>query len=218
VDEYLFTFSTLGVGGLATAARIASSSGLPTKTKVILLEKNSPESVGGRCGSFTSDVKGIGSFRHERGPSLLLLKDVYMNLFEDCGKTAKDYGLSFAQCKPAYQVIFDDGDMIQLGFPITSDPELKALEGISREKMNSFETDGAVKWDAYMKSTSAFLNCGLPNFIEERLDLKSFPAFIKEALRDGLKVRKCLVVISDFSLQKSTAIFTFISFETVLAS
>ena len=192
MDTHIYLiFFILGVGGLATAARIASSSDLPTKTKVILLEKNSPESVGGRCGSFTSDVKGIGSFRHERGPSLLLLKDVYMKLFEDCGKNAKDYGLSFTQCMPAYQVIFDDGDTIQLGFPNTSDPELKALENKSRDKMNSFEADGAMKWDAYMKSTSAFLDCGLPNFIEERLDLKSFPAFVKEALRDRLKVSKC---------------------------
>ena len=177
-----------GVGGLAAAARIASCPNLPEETKVIVLEKNNPESIGGRCGSFTSHVKGVGSFRHERGPSLLLLKDVYTSLFEDCGKDAKDYGLSFVQCKPAYQVVFDDGDKIQLGFPMNSDPELKELENESRKKMDSFEVDGASKWDSYMESTSAFLNCGLPNFIEERLDLKSFPAFLIEALRDGLKV------------------------------
>jgi phytoene desaturase (3,4-didehydrolycopene-forming) len=53
--------------------------------------------------------------------------------------------------------------------------------------MNSYEANGAQKWDKYMQSTAAFLDCGLPNFIEERLDLQSFPAFLYEALKDGAK-------------------------------
>ena len=54
----------------------------------------------------------------------------------------------------------------------------------SRQIMDQFELDGSMKWDEYMKATSAFLDCGLPNFIEERLDLLSFPSFLVEAIRD----------------------------------
>lgn len=169
-----------GVGGLAVASRIASLSEI---CQVVVLEKN--QYLGGRCGSFhvTTD-KGI--FRHERGPSLLLLKDVYEELFRDCspGKSAGSYGLEMKQCIPAYQVVFEDGDRIHLGFPTAcKDQAIKDMEILSRAKMTSYETDGASKWDEYMASTSAFLNCGLPNFIEERFDLTSFPSFLREALR-----------------------------------
>jgi len=169
-----------GVGGLAVAARIASS----TDSQVMILEKNGY--LGGRCGSFDVKTKR-GVFRHERGPSLLLLKQVYQDLFQDCsGKTSEEFGLEMKQCIPAYQVVFDDGDRIELGFPVNV-PDCKDAELSSRAKMDSYEQNGAKKWDEYMQSTAAFLDCGLPNFIEERLDLPSFPAFLIEALRDGAK-------------------------------
>lgn len=210
-----------GVGGLAVAARVASSlqrnkvqslTSTPGVMKepsweVIVLEKNSKELTGGRCGSFDVTVPGLGVFRHERGPSLLLLKNEYEQLFQSClekdpYKTAsspsivsEQYGLKMEQCIPAYQVVFEDGDVIDLGFPSKIQSfddveyeELRILEQKSREKMNELEADGASKWDAYMKATSAFLDCGLPNFIEERIDLISFPAFLREALKDGGKV------------------------------
>ena len=171
-----------GVGGLAVAARIASSLEC---AQVIVLEKNSV--LGGRCGSFHVKTDK-GTFRHERGPSLLLLRQVYQDLFQDCsGMSSENYGLEMRQCIPAYQVVFDDGDSIELGFPV-GHPENKDAEGLSRSKMDAYEANGAIKWDEYMQSTAAFLDCGLPNFIEERLDLPSFPAFLREALRDGAKV------------------------------
>ena len=109
-----------GVGGLATAARISSQ--MPN-VEVIVLEKNSCNKLGGRCGSFDVNVEGVGTFRHERGPSLLLLKDEYEILFAECSKkvetapqnqnsAAKAYGLDMKQCVPAYQVVFEDGDTI----------------------------------------------------------------------------------------------------------
>jgi phytoene dehydrogenase-like protein len=180
-----------GVGGLACASRIAfSCKELQHRTKVLVLEKNPKEMVGGRCGSFYRNVEGLGTFRHERGPSLLLLKDVYLDVFSDCDKRAADFGLEFKQCSPAYQVVFEDGDTIQLGFPrdLKGNVSLQEAEQRSREKMNSYENNGAAKWDEYMQSTEAFLNCGLPNFIEEKLDLGSFPSFLIEAMKDGMKV------------------------------
>lgn len=197
-----------GVGGLAVASRIASSPDIPPNTKVVILEKNSAEMKGGRCGSFFRDVPGIGTFRFERGPSLLLLKDAYLDLFKDCGvdvNNEEEFDLRIEQCAPAYQVVFDDGDAIQLGFPKNVDSadkeqlhrnEIDELEEISRNKMNAYEHDGAMKWDEYMKATAAFLDCGLPNFIEERFDLKSFPSFVSQATREGFKVWRGTKIIS----------------------
>jgi phytoene dehydrogenase-like protein len=192
-----------GVGGLSVAARIASSN---TQCQVTIIEKNLQ--VGGRCGSFETTIQNVGTFRHERGPSLLLLPDVYRDVFRDCSSLpAEDYGLTMSQCVPAYQVVFEDGDSITVGFPREGDSNNAALmsseERKSRAIMDSYEHDGATKWDEYMRATSAFLDCGLPNFIEERLDLFSFPNFLIEALRDYAKVRTMCDV---FRSHKSHAI------------
>lgn len=176
-----------GVGGIAAAARIASSR---QDCEVRVLEKNSM--LGGRCGSFDVETPR-GTFRHERGPSLLLLKQVYQDLFQDCAASSSErFGLQMKQCVPAYQVVFDDGDSIELGFPSqggTDEDTIKSKhnseENASRTKMDEYEVLGSAKWDAYMRATEAFLDCGLPNFIEERFDLLSFPAFLRESLRDG---------------------------------
>ena len=208
-----------GVGGLATAARIASQ--VPT-AELTVLEKNGRDKVGGRCGSFTvNNIDGVvGSFRHERGPSLLLLKEEYEQLFAECcppttttsttttttaessksqsWTASQDYGLTIKQCIPAYQVVFDDGDTITLGFPrskctsttsLTVDDikQIQILEQQSIAKFNSLETDGFMKWTDYLDTCSAYLDCGLPNFIENKLHLPSFPSFLYESLRENGK-------------------------------
>ncbi len=168
-----------GVGGLAIACRIAFRH---PQSQVILLEKNAE--VGGRMGSFDVQVDGVGIFRHERGPSLLLLPHVYRALFDDLQQgSAEDYGITMKRCSPAYQVVFDDGDRINVGFD-RSDPKSIELEKESRKTMDTFESNGSTKWDEYMDICKAYLDCGLPNFIEERLDLPSFPKFLSAALGD----------------------------------
>lgn len=183
-----------GVGGLSIAARIASA--CPTTCSVKILEKNLE--VGGRSGSFNVTIPKLGTFRHERGPSLLLLPHIYKELFIDCSRSnhnnnednnlAEKYGLQMKQCIPAYQVVFDDGDRLNVGFRSFEKSSQLAKE--SQAKMDSYEVNGSTKWKEYMTTMSAYLNCGLPNFIEEKLDLISFPAFVKEALRDYGKVRR----------------------------
>jgi len=187
---------------MAVAARIASDKSAATSTtKVTLLEKN--DRIGGRCGSFwvdpeqekqnkaeatSTDIKDKNLFRHEQGPSLLLLPSVYEELFKDTtSKNARDYGLDIVQCAPAYQVVFDDGDRISVGFPKGAGSITGATteeESVSRAKMNSYEEGGAEKWDGYMAITAAYLDAGLPNFIEERLDLLSLPNFLVQSLKD----------------------------------
>ena len=238
-----------GVGGLAIAARIAATA--TTATKVTILEKNA--AIGGRCGSFwVSDLlqqdttkntarSTSTAFRHEQGPSLLLLPHIYEEIFtattaaattattsapRSSSKSSKrnhtattttpststssimnDYGLNIVQCVPAYQVIFDDGDRLSVGFPnITAATTatnnnsknnnsskntnhhqmmmmIEKEEKVSRSKMDTYETNGAQKFDDYMELTSAYLNAGLPNFIEETLDLPSLPQFLFQSLK-----------------------------------
>ena len=235
-----------GVGGLAVAARIAAAA--TTATKVTILEKNA--AIGGRCGSFwVSDLlqqdttknsarSTSTAFRHEQGPSLLLLPHIYEEIFtatttaaaatatRSSSKSSKrnhtattttpststssimnDYGLNIVQCVPAYQVIFDDGDRLSVGFPnitaattaINNNSKnnnsskntnhhqmmmmIEKEEKVSRSKMDTYETNGAQKFDDYMELTSAYLNAGLPNFIEETLDLPSLPQFLFQSLK-----------------------------------
>jgi phytoene desaturase (3,4-didehydrolycopene-forming) len=205
-----------GVGGLSIAARIATST-LQSKDEsirphVTILEKN--DVVGGRCGSFKhvdldSNSDGTNTFRHERGPTLLLLPNVYFDAFQDCSMEdnnstvskfnsgedvmiSEKYNLRARQCIPAYRVVFDDGDMVDMGFPRCEShdnskrPWLTA-EIESQQKLNQFEVDGARKWDEYQRACAAFLNCGLPNFIEEKLHLDSFPSFLTEAVQDQFR-------------------------------
>ena len=84
----------------------------------MVLENNGRTQLGGRCGSFVVNVENVGTFRHERGPSLLLLEEEYKRIFADCSnKTTQSYGLEMKKYIPAYQVVFEDGDTISLGFP-----------------------------------------------------------------------------------------------------
>jgi phytoene desaturase (3,4-didehydrolycopene-forming) len=176
-----------GIGGLAVAARLAVAQfDNASNTSVTILEKQ--PTVGGRCGSWTDEY----GYRHERGPSLLLLPHIYERLFRDVvaaaatsppiNTTAHDYGLEYVRCVPAYRAIFDDGDHIDVGYPVDHNGYATMMG-----KMDTLEPDGAARWNDYMSACEAFLECGLPNFIEERLDLASLPNFIWHALRDNGK-------------------------------
>ena len=94
---------------------------------------------------------------------------------------------------------FEDGDVIELGFSekdILSRSDVYDANCRSRGKMNRFELDGATKRDSYMRATAASFACGLPNFIEEKLDIRTIPAFILEAVEDGGKVCNANFIMS----------------------
>jgi phytoene desaturase (3,4-didehydrolycopene-forming) len=135
---------------------------------------------------------------------LLLLKDEYESLFADCASNigtldlpsaAEKYGLFMKQCIPAYQVVFNDGDKVDLGFPrskcvgatlsIDEVRKIQEQEQKSIQQLNSIEENGFLKWQGYLDTCAAFLDCGLPNFIEEKLDLSTLPKFLIESLKDN---------------------------------
>ena len=175
-----------GVGGLATAARLGSQE---DTTTVHIVEKNAVP--GGRCGSFWHHHQNE-LYRHERGPSLLLLPKVYEQLFQDvAGMSCSEFGLQIEPCVPAYQAIFEDGDTVQLGFPASApsspgdgdDDNLHRMREEAKRTLDRWEENGAAKWDEYLSICQTYLDAGFPNFIEERLELTSLPKFVGVCLR-----------------------------------
>ncbi|WP_273841532.1 phytoene desaturase family protein [Rubrobacter calidifluminis] len=90
-----------GVGGLASAIRLAGS-GL----EVEVFEKNLRS--GGRMGRLEG-----GGFVFDTGPSLLLMTDVYRDLFRSVGESLEDY-VELLPLDSRYRVVFGDGDSITM--------------------------------------------------------------------------------------------------------
>ncbi|MCX6081656.1 MAG: phytoene desaturase family protein [Chloroflexi bacterium] len=90
-----------GIGGIATAARLAKSG-----FSVTVLEKNSMP--GGRCGQIVRD-----GHRFDIGPTLLLMPEVWEETFRALGEEMSDH-LQIKRIDPTYKVHFDDGLQLQL--------------------------------------------------------------------------------------------------------
>jgi phytoene desaturase (3,4-didehydrolycopene-forming) len=92
-----------GVGGVATAARLAKRHGC----RVTVLEKN--EFSGGRC----SLIRTPEGFRFDQGPSLYLMPQSFKRTFDDLGVDIEEH-LHLVRCDPNYKMFFDDGSHITL--------------------------------------------------------------------------------------------------------
>ncbi|WP_419183712.1 phytoene desaturase family protein, partial [Staphylococcus aureus] len=88
-----------GVTGLAAAARIASQG-----HEVIIFEKNN--NVGGRMNQLKKD-----GFTFDMGPTIVMMPDVYKDVFTMCGKNYEDY-IELRQLRYIYDVYFDRDDRI----------------------------------------------------------------------------------------------------------
>ena len=85
-----------GIGGLATAARLAKNG-----YSVTLIEKN--EAPGGRCGRLICD-----GHRFDTGPTLFLMPEVFAETFSALGEKMHDK-LDLRRVDPTYRVRFTDG-------------------------------------------------------------------------------------------------------------
>jgi phytoene desaturase len=90
-----------GIGGIATAARLARNG-----FSVTVLEKNSMP--GGRCGQIVRD-----GHRFDIGPTLFLMPEVWEETFAALGEKMSDH-LQLTRIDPTYKVHFDDGLQLQL--------------------------------------------------------------------------------------------------------
>ena len=86
-----------GIGGMATAMRLQATG----QFQVTILEKNS--TVGGRA-----NILEVDGFRFDTGPSLLLMTDVYKDLFAACGEEFSEW-VKLIKMEPNYEVHFGDG-------------------------------------------------------------------------------------------------------------
>ncbi|CAD6448111.1 0d815973-3c5a-467a-a58b-49462bdb04b7 [Sclerotinia trifoliorum] len=91
-----------GVGGVATAARLAKAG-----FSVTVLEKNN--FTGGRCSLIHHD-----GYRFDQGPSLLLLPKMFKQTFHDLDTSLEDEGVELLKCEPNYNLWFGDGEMLEL--------------------------------------------------------------------------------------------------------
>ena len=90
-----------GIGGIATAARLAKNG-----FEVTVLEKN--DKPGGRCNQIVRD-----GHRFDIGPTLFLMPEVWEETFVALGEKLNDH-LDLRRIDPTYKVHFDDGLQLQL--------------------------------------------------------------------------------------------------------
>jgi len=90
-----------GIGGIATAARLAKNG-----YDVTVLEKES--TAGGRCNQIVRD-----GHRFDIGPTLFLMPEIWEETFAALGEKMSDH-LELKRIDPTYKVHFDDGLQLEL--------------------------------------------------------------------------------------------------------
>ncbi|BDI30111.1 dehydrosqualene desaturase [Capsulimonas corticalis] len=124
-----------GIGGLATAMRLQARGGF----SVTVLEKNA--AAGGRCNIWESE-----GYRFDTGPSLLLMTDIYRELFAFCGADF-DALVPLIKMEPNYGVHFGDGSFMTMSSDLpTMIAELERIEPGSAAGYYRFLEDASRKY------------------------------------------------------------------------
>lgn len=123
-----------GVGGLATAIRLQAAG-----YQVTVLERNA--TVGGRANRWDA-----GGFRFDTGPTLLLMPDVYHELFAAAGRRLSDY-LDLIKVEPNYRIHFAGG----VSFDASSDlaamgRAIDKIEPGAGQRLPAFIRDAGYKY------------------------------------------------------------------------
>lgn len=137
-----------GVGGLATAARLAK------KGHVVSIYEAS-DFIGGKC-----RTEWIDGYAFDTGPSLLTLPAVYRDLFLKTGKRL-EHILQLTPVDPAFTYIFHDGTRVVL-------PNLshnKAVAAISQ----SLGENAGQDWHRLLQRAEAMWEASRESFIEGEL-------------------------------------------------
>ena len=112
-----------GVGGLATAIRLQSKG-----YEVEIFEKESM--VGGKM----HQIQGNG-FKFDLGPTIVMMPQIYNEVFEVAGKDPKDY-IPMENLDPVYSLTFDDGKRVSVSTDLVK--LTKFLEEISYEEAQGY--------------------------------------------------------------------------------
>jgi phytoene desaturase len=123
-----------GVGGLAAAIRLRTMG-----FEVEVFEKNAV--IGGRMGR----LRGSG-FTFDTGPTLLLMTDVYRELFEFAARKLDDY-VELMPLSPNYRVRFGDGDSMVVSRSLPElVSELERIEPGVTPRFYRFLEDSCLKY------------------------------------------------------------------------
>src|SRR4051812_32322079 len=123
-----------GVGGLAAAIRLRGRG-----YDGAVYEKNG--TIGGR-GNLLED----GGYRFDVGPSLLLMPDVFRELFAFAGENL-DERVRMVKMEPNYRVRFGDGSVLDMSSDLARMvPQLEAMEPGVATRYYAFLADSARKY------------------------------------------------------------------------
>src|SRR5690242_4108673 len=148
-----------GIGGIATAARLAKNG-----YDVTVLEKN--QQAGGRCNQIVQD-----GHRFDIGPTLFLMPEIWEETFAALGEKMSDH-LDLRRIDPTYKVRFDDGLQLEL----TSDigKMQTQLEKVEKTAFTGFLQYIAEGSKHYKVSVEKFVGRNFYN-IFEYFSLKNLP-------------------------------------------
>ncbi|MCA1738318.1 MAG: NAD(P)-binding protein, partial [Actinobacteria bacterium] len=123
-----------GMGGLAAAIRLRLMG-----FDIEVFEKN--VQPGGRVGRLRES-----GFTFDTGPTLLLMTDVYRDLFAAAGRNL-DEEIDLVNLDPNYRVHFGDGDSIRVSSSLPAlIPELERIEPGVTPRFYSFMRDACLKY------------------------------------------------------------------------
>jgi phytoene desaturase len=140
-----------GIGGIATAARLAKNG-----YSVTVLEKNA--TPGGRCNQIVCD-----GHRFDIGPTLFLMPEVWEETFASLGERLSDH-LDLRRIDPTYKVHFDDGLQLQLTSDIGAMQE--QLEKVEKTAFTGFLAYIAEGARHYKLSVEKFVGRNFYNIFE----------------------------------------------------
>ncbi|KAE8403919.1 hypothetical protein BDV37DRAFT_271828 [Aspergillus pseudonomiae] len=141
-----------GTGGIATAARLAQQ-GFHVK----VVEQHG--FIGGRCSIISED-----GYRFDQGPSLLLMREVFEETFEDLGTSLNQEDIRLIKCEPNYRVWFPDMDIIEVSTDLTR----------LKEQIQHHEgPDGFPRFCAFLNEAGTHYNLSLAHMLR-----KNFPRLL----------------------------------------
>jgi phytoene desaturase (3,4-didehydrolycopene-forming) len=165
-----------GVGGVATAARLAKAG-----FSVTIVEKNG--FTGGRCSLIEQE-----GYRFDQGPSLLLLPKLFAETFHDLDTSLEAEGVQLLKCEPNYNLWFGDGE----SFELSSDTAVMKREIEKWEGKAGFERylqwlgeahrhyEISVREVLHRNFTSVF-NLLRPSFLRHLVELHPFESIYARA-------------------------------------
>jgi phytoene desaturase len=146
-----------GIGGIATAARLANSG-----YRVTVVEKC--EKSGGRCGQMT-----VHGHRFDTGATLFLMPELYAETYAALGERMEDH-LDLRRVDPTYHLYFQDNSQLQL----TSDlhemmAQVEAIEPGSFERMLHYLAEGRRHYELSLPNVIGRDFRNLTEFINPRM-------------------------------------------------